>query len=123
MRITKPEDMSAAFAQLVNAGDLDALIDLYDANVKYVARSGAVAVRDVFRWVAGFKDTMDVKNEYCVVANDIALVRATWKLNGVAVDGRRLDASGDSAEVLRRDVDGTWRYLIDHPYGGEARAA
>jgi ketosteroid isomerase-like protein len=127
MRVMKPEDMSAVFASLVNAGDLDALADLYETNVRYVSRSGDVAegvagVRQAFRWVAGFKGEMEVKNAYCVVAGDIALVRAAWRLNGVAADGRRLEGSGSSAEVLRRQADGAWRYAIDHPRGADAPA-
>jgi ketosteroid isomerase-like protein len=77
-------------------------------------------VRKAFRWVAGFKGKMEVKNEYCLVNGDVALVRAAWHLNGVAADGRRLEGRGRSSEVLRRQSDGTWRYAIDHPYGADA---
>lgn len=125
MRVTKPEDVSATFTKLVEAGDLEGLMTLYEPNVKYITRSGEVAegidgVRRALRWVAGFKGKMEVNNDYCIVNGDVALVRAAWRLNGVAADGRRLESRGRSSEVLRRQPDGTWRYAIDHPFGADA---
>jgi uncharacterized protein (TIGR02246 family) len=125
MRVTKPEDMSRAFATLVEAGDLEALLTLYDVNVKYVSRSGQIVegtsgIRNAFQWVLAFKGKFHIENKYCVTNGDTALVHAAWSMNGTGAEGRRVDAQGNSTEVLRRQADGTWRYLIDHPFGAEA---
>ncbi len=124
MRVTKPEDMSRVFATLVEAGDLDALLNLYDANVKYVSRSGQIVegiseVRNAFQWVLAFKGKFHIENKYCIMNGDTALVCAAWRMNGTGAEGRSVDAQGSSTEVLRRHADGTWRYLIDNPFGAE----
>ena len=125
MRVTKPEDMSRAFATLVEGGDLEGLLTLYDANVKYVSRSGQIVesisgIRNAFQWALAFKGKFHIENKYCVANGDIALVRAAWRMNGTGAEGKRMDAQGNSTEVLRRQPDETWRYLIDNPFGADA---
>jgi ketosteroid isomerase-like protein len=34
-----------------------------------------------------------------------------------------VDVQGASAEVIRRQPDGTWRYVIDHPFGAAPSGA
>jgi len=31
-------------------------------------------------------------------------------------------AAAETAEVARRQADGSWRYVIDHPFGAESAA-
>jgi len=38
-------------------------------------------------------------------------------LKATTPDGTKLDMKGVSADVLRRQKDGNWAYLIDNPYG------
>ena len=44
---------------------------------------------------------------------DLALLSNVWVFSG---DGFEIGAR--TAEVARRQVDGSWRYVIDHPFGG-----
>ncbi len=53
-------------------------------------------------------------NNFCVIHGDVALLRADWKL--VASDGNVI-VSGSSAEVVRKQPDGRWLYVIDHAAG------
>ncbi|MFD1532559.1 hypothetical protein [Pseudonocardia aurantiaca] len=46
-----------------------------------------------------------------------ALLVVDWSLRGTAPDGTSVDMSGTAADVVRRDPDGTWRYLVDNPFG------
>jgi len=123
MPISRPEDMSEAFAAAVEGADVERLLALYDPSICYVSRRGEVAqghegIRHAFRWLEGFAGKMETENQYCVVCGDTALVRATWRIHGTGAGGRVIDSSGLSAEVLRRGADGTWRYIVDHPFGG-----
>ncbi len=50
---------------------------------------------------------------------DIALITAKWELTGTGADGKPVQLAGQSFEVARRQADGSWRYLIDSPWGLE----
>jgi uncharacterized protein (TIGR02246 family) len=123
MAVTRAEEMSRAFAEAVEAADLDRILDLYDPSVRFVSRRGEVsygldAVRKAFQWLDGFVGKAEIENQYCIVCGDTALVRAVWRVRGTGKDGRSIESSGLSAEVLRRGADGFWRFIVDHPFGG-----
>lgn len=124
MPVTDPNAMSRAFVDAVSAGDLDALLSLYDPNVKYVTRSGRVVegqagMRETLERLIAARGKMQINNRYCIVNGDIAIVRAEWSFAGIGPDGRPIESHGNSAEVLRRGSDGAWRYLVDHPFGAD----
>jgi ketosteroid isomerase-like protein len=48
---------------------------------------------------------------------DIALVSAAWELAMTGPDGKPAKMNGQSVEVLRRQPDGRWLFVIDFPFG------
>jgi ketosteroid isomerase-like protein len=59
---------------------------------------------------------MEIEPELIVVqAGDVALVSGTWTLTGP--DGEPVTMSGRSTDVARQQPDGTWRWVIDVPFG------
>jgi ketosteroid isomerase-like protein len=52
-----------------------------------------------------------------VQTNDIALVNTEWSFNGSGPDGKAVTIIGKATDVLRQQSDGTWRILIDNPWG------
>ena len=48
-----------------------------------------------------------------VEADGVALLQSRWTVRGPEVK-----LSGRTADVLRRQPDGTWVYVIDSPFGG-----
>ena len=38
---------------------------------------------------------------------------------GTGPDGKAVSMAGQSTEVVRRQPDGTWRYVVDNPYAVE----
>ncbi len=52
-----------------------------------------------------------------VEASDLALVTTVWSFTGTGLDGEPVKLAAKSADVLRRQVDGSWRFLIDNPWG------
>jgi len=124
MPVTNPNAMSSAFVEAVNGEDLEALLALYDPSVKYVTRSGRTldgqaAVHEFLQRLLKLKGKMEIENDYCIVSDDIALVRARWSFTATGPDGAPMENHGRSTEVLRRGADGLWRYLIDHPFGAD----
>jgi ketosteroid isomerase-like protein len=62
---------------------------------------------------------MTSTNVYCMRVGDLALLQGEWAFVGTAPDGSPVELAGRSAEVVRRQPDGSWRYVIDHPFGSD----
>ncbi len=117
MAVRDPADINAAFAAGYNARDVDTLLALYQAEATVVNMDGSesigfVAIRDHLAGLVRLGGSMTSTNRYAVTRDDIALVGAEWT---VSFDDGRNPVSGRSAEVLRRQPDGLWKYLIDNP--------
>jgi ketosteroid isomerase-like protein len=48
---------------------------------------------------------------------DIALVISEWSFSGIVPDGKAASLRGKATDVLRQQSDGTWRIVIDNPWG------
>ncbi|HZC99538.1 MAG TPA: hypothetical protein VFA46_04895 [Actinomycetes bacterium] len=57
-----------------------------------------------------------------LAVGDLAFLSNTWSLSGTGPDGDPVDLGATTAEVTRRQPDGTWRYVIDNPWGDQAVA-
>ncbi len=55
---------------------------------------------------------MALTTVYCIEQGDLALLR-----NDYTVDFGGQPVSGSTTEVVRRQPDGTWLYVIDNPFG------
>jgi uncharacterized protein (TIGR02246 family) len=121
MPVRKPEDMSHVWSEAFNRGDLDALIALYEPGATLTRREGPsvvghAAIRETFGPFLATKPHIDTTTRVIHVAGDVALTYGDWTLRGMDADGTAREASGHSTEVLRRQADGAWRYIIDDPY-------
>lgn len=101
-----------------NAGDVDALVELYEPDACMLGDDGSVvtgldAIRAVWNGFIALEGRIAMTTRYAVEMDDIALLSNTWvfEMGGAPV------ASAITAEVARRQADGTWRYVIDNPYG------
>ena len=117
MGVQRPEDINAAFAEAVNARDVDALVALYvpDGMVVNADRSVSTGREEIAAHARGLLELggwMTSINEYAYVNGEVALVGARYVLE---FDDGRDAIRGRTAEVLVRS-DGGWAYLIDHPF-------
>jgi uncharacterized protein (TIGR02246 family) len=123
MRVDQPDQMSKAFVEAFNVGDVEELLSLYESDACYVhgeqTVTGLEAIREVLKQLTAVRPKMELTNEYCVVCDDTALVRARWRIHWRDANKQLLAKQGHSSEVLRRGIDGAWRYVIDHPTGGD----
>jgi uncharacterized protein (TIGR02246 family) len=127
MAARSPEELDRLFAEGLNAGDLDALTALYEPNAALTAQPGHVvtgthAIREALRQFLAARPTLTVDVKILAQTGDIALTSARWELAGTAPDGTPVKMAGHSAEVSRRQADGTWRFVIDTPWGLEWNA-
>ena len=117
-----PDELDTLFAKALNAGDLDALVSLYEPDASLMPSPGNVVVGKVAirAALAGFisaKPRMTLKARTLSQTGDLALVTAEWQLAMSDQEGKPVAMTGQSVEVLRRQGDGRWLFAIDFPFG------
>ena len=116
-----PEESSELFTDAVNRGDLDALIALYEPDAISQPPTpdppvdNNAARRALFEGMLGLHPKVDLQVIRTLTGKDIAQVCGSWTLEGAAPDGSQINMSGFYADVLRRQADGTWLFVLDNP--------
>lgn len=122
MPAQKPEEVHRLFEQAFNAGDLDALMALYEPAASLIPTpgqlvSGTEAVRAALAGYLAVKGRLAIETHRIVPAGDVALMYGRWTLTGTGPDGAPITMGGRNTEVVRRQPDGGWRYVVDDPFG------
>ena len=121
MAATQPEEVNILIGAALSSGDLDAAVALYEPDAVFVPQPGQVvtgpAVRDALNGFIALKPQLKVEVTSVTRAGNLALLTSTWSLDGTGPDGSPLKLSGRAADVVRQQPDGTWRVIIDNPYG------
>ena len=117
-----PEQVLKSIVDGINTGNLDALMTLYEPDAGFAGQPGSLAhgLKGVRQGLAGFiamKGTLDLKVTRVLQASDLALVVGMWSFTGTGPDGGAVKLTGHNADVLRRQADGSWRFVIDNPWG------
>lgn len=123
MKILHPQDITTAFAQAYNSGDVENLLALYgDDAVLAIAPGkrahGIAEIRAALSESLAFGGRMDAVNHYCLQSGDVALVQGEWTLRAEK-DGVLMTLTSRTAEVVRRQSDGSWRYVCDHAFAND----
>lgn len=116
-----PEDCDRLFGEYATAGDLDGLVSLYEPDACLTGPDGSTAVgheaiRAALAGFAGGAIAMHMNVVKVVRGGDVAVLTNDWRATGKADDGTPLEIHGRAIEVVRRQPDGTWRFLVDDPY-------
>jgi ketosteroid isomerase-like protein len=127
MPATTPEQMHRLFEDTFNAGDIDGLMELYESNAALIAQPGSVAhgseqVRAALQGFLALKGRITLETKLVFTVGDLAYLSNTWSLSGTGPDGTPVVLGATTAEVTRRQADGTWRYVIDNAWGDQAVA-
>lgn len=123
MPATHPGELHELFAAAVNAKDADALLALYEPDGLAVGMagetySGPPALRAMVDGLLASINHIDGESRRVHIAGDLALTSARFRGEFVGPDGTVAPGSGTSAELARRQPDGTWRFVIDDPTFG-----
>lgn len=121
-----PQDVPRLITEALNAQDLEAALSLYEDGAILVPEPGVVVtgldeIREELADLLTLKPTGTITTKTTDLTGDIALMHSPWTQVGTNEDGAKVSFSGIAAEVVRRQTDGTWKYVIDDPWGGAER--
>jgi uncharacterized protein (TIGR02246 family) len=121
---TAPEVIEV-FSRRLEAGDLEGALALFEQGATFAPQpgqqvSGLDAIRRALEQFIALKPTMTGTIEKVLEADGVALVANRWTLRGTRPDGAPVELAGVSSDVMRRQADGTWRILVDDPWGAMA---
>ncbi len=111
----KPSEVHPLFVDAFNRGDLEALVALYEPEAVLVisgqAAVGHKAIREAYRRMLAPRGRMELETRSLVESSGgLAVLHAGWTLHSSESTAR-----GVSTEVVRRQPDGTWLFVIDEP--------
>ena len=117
-----PEQVLESIVIGINSGDLDSLMPLYESEAAFATEPGSLApgapgVREALNGFISMNGKLDLDVTRVLEVDDLALVIGTWSFNGTGPDGDPVQLAAQNADVLRRQTDGSWRFVIDNPWG------
>jgi ketosteroid isomerase-like protein len=117
-----PEEVLNSITEGINARDLDSLMTLYEPLACFASQPGQLVkgpdgVRESLHSFIDMNGKLDLKVKRVLRASDLALVTTEWSFSGTGSDGKHVDITARSADVLRQQPDGSWCFVIDNPWG------
>jgi uncharacterized protein (TIGR02246 family) len=115
----RPQDLYPALAAAYNAGDLEAMLALYDPSAVFVMKpdqvtSGPDELRAALERLLALRGRLTVAPHSFTRSDDLMLVLGTFTLTGRRHDGTPLERAARFADVLRRQPDGRWLVAVDN---------
>ena len=110
----EPSDLHSSVQAAFNMSDADALASLYEADAWLFGPEGPVqglaAIRAVWAGFIAMGAKVEMVTQYAIEQGELAMLSNRWTMT---IEGEEISAS--TAELARRQSDGTWKYVIDNP--------
>ena len=120
MAAKEPRQVIEEFTRLFSSGDVQALVnECYEENAMFMPEPGQPTISGKAALRGALQAFVDTKGNLKILAStahengDIALTHTHWRLDIPGAEAME----GQTAEVVRRQADGTWKYVIDNPWG------
>lgn len=102
--------------------DIDGILDTYEHNAIVMFKPqepvvGKVQLRAVFTEFVSMNPRYTFSGHDIYISGDIATHIAPWIMQGELPDGTKIEQSGLSISVLRKQNNGKWLILQDNPHG------
>lgn len=122
--VREPEECSRILVAALESGDIELSVALYEPTAVLFKKSGETmtgldAIRENNAGVIALKPKFTIAFIKATLSGDgtLATNRMKAELAFTKPDGQLVKTNVDTLEVLRRQEDGSWRYIIDDPYG------
>jgi uncharacterized protein (TIGR02246 family) len=120
----KPEDWPRVFTQYLNAGNLEAVMELYEPEARFVTRTGEILTgHDQLRGPLGAMIRSKTKLESRVIktitVGDIAQLYTDFEGTAFDASGKTTEVRNKAVEVLRRQAGGGWKLIVGNPNARE----
>jgi uncharacterized protein (TIGR02246 family) len=117
-----PKEFLSSYVKRFNAKDIRSLMKMYESDACFVVQPGQVVdgLEKIRQSLQGFIDmngNLQSNVKGVVKTSDLALVTTEWSFIGTKPDGKAVKIGGKATDVLRQKSDGTWRIIIDNPWG------
>ena len=120
MSAKTPEDCDRLFGEGVNAGDAAAVAALYEADGVLVFEGdtlrGPDAIRGFLEQMIAAKPRITMNVTRVVRGGEVAVLYNDWSMTATGAGGEAAESSGKAIEIVRRQGDGTWKFVIDDPH-------
>jgi uncharacterized protein (TIGR02246 family) len=115
----RPEDLYPALGEAYNAGDIEAMLALFDPKAVFVIKpnrvtAGPEELRAALQYLVDLRGRLTVTPHTFVRSDDLILVLGTFTLTGRRRDGTPLERASRFADVLRCQPDGRWLLAVDN---------
>ena len=105
-----------------NRGDLATYLGCYEPTAVIVMQPGTIAsgedaLRGFFAFFTGLEPTFKVISREFIEGLNVTLHLSAWELSGTDADGKPIEWSGRTTDVLRKQEDGNWLVALDNPWG------
>ena len=124
-----PEDVSRLIGEAMTAKDIDAALSLYEPDATFAIPKGfgegsVTGLDGLRKTLTGFLTMspelrINAEKGKTLLSGDVAMVTGNWTLKGTGPDGKSMEANGRFADVVRRQPDGNWLFVIDNPNGSD----
>jgi ketosteroid isomerase-like protein len=119
-----PKEFLKSYVERFNAKNVSSLVDMYETDACFQVQPGQVVrglenIRQSLRGFININGNLHSNVKDIIQASNLALVNTEWLFSGTGPDGKPLNIGGKATDVLRQQSDGTWRIVIDNPWGSD----
>jgi len=116
-----PSEVHSLFRHAFNAGDVGSLTALYEPSAVLVVGGKKVVghenIRVAFKSLVAERGRMTLETRDIIESPEgLAVLHGSWIVEPPPGIGDAVATQGVSTEVVRKQADGTWLFVIDNPY-------
>ncbi|HEX5976531.1 MAG TPA: nuclear transport factor 2 family protein [Nitrososphaeraceae archaeon] len=117
-----PKEFLKSYVEKFNAKNVSSLLDMYETDACFQVQPGqdVKGLENIRQSLRGFIDrngNLQSNVKGVIQASNLVLVNTEWLFSGTGPDGKPFNVGGKATDVLRQQSDGTWRIVIDNPWG------
>jgi ketosteroid isomerase-like protein len=112
-----PRELLSSYVEKFNLRNLSPLMNMYEPDACFVVQptqvvTGIENIRQNLQSFIDMNGNLETKVTGVNQTSNLALVNTEWSFNGTGPD-----VAGKAVDRLRQQQDGTWRILINNPWG------